>query len=501
MIPPKPTERLFQSALVVVALLAAAPSLGAESAVRDSVVKVLVTHRYPNLIKPWTKHASKKSSGSGVVIDGRRILTNAHVVRFASQIYIQAFQSDDKVLAKISAIAPGIDLAVLEVEDDSFYDRRPALAMSKSLPNVKDTTNVYGYPLGGDELSITEGIVSRIEFTAYYKETVGLRIQVDAALNPGNSGGPAIVDGHVVGLVFSGIRQADNIGYLIPVEEIEIFLEDIEDGHFDGKPQMFDLLQPVENAALRARLGLPENMGGAMVQAPYREEENYPLETWDVITHIGEYALDRESKVLVGDDLRLFFTYLIPRLAKEKTVSLTVWRDRVPIDVLLPVKVSRDIVIRHLKNEYPSYFIYGPMVFSPATQELVGSLGRITTLLSIRASPLISRRADEVAFENEQIVVVTSGLFPHPIIKGYKGAQLQVVDEINGIKIKNLSHLVESLRDNRDPFVVLTFAGRGHETLVFQRSEIFAATDEILEDNGIRYQSSLDLRDVWVVGQ
>ncbi len=65
--------------------------------------------------------------------------------------------------------------------------------------------------------------------------TEGLRIQVDAAINPGNSGGPAVVDGRMIGLVFSRLQQADNIGYLIPMEEIELFLEDIRDGRYRGQ--------------------------------------------------------------------------------------------------------------------------------------------------------------------------------------------------------------------------------------------------------------------------
>ena len=49
-------------------------------------------------------------------------------------------------------------------------------------------------------------------------------------INPGNSGGPALVDGKMIGLVFSKISQADNIGYIIPGEEIDLFLKDIADG-------------------------------------------------------------------------------------------------------------------------------------------------------------------------------------------------------------------------------------------------------------------------------
>ncbi len=108
---------------------------------------------------------------------------------------------------------------------------------------------VYGYPQGGSTLSITKGIVSRIEFAGYNEGISGVRIQVDAAINPGNSGGPALVDGKMVGLIFSKLTQADNIGYIIPSEEIDLFLKDVADGTYDGKPSMHEALQTFENDA------------------------------------------------------------------------------------------------------------------------------------------------------------------------------------------------------------------------------------------------------------
>ena len=71
----------------------------------------------------------------------------------------------------------------------------------------------------------------------------GLRIQIDAAINPGNSGGPAIADGKMIGLVFSHLVGSENIGYIIPNEEIELFLKDVAAGHPYGKPAMYDELQ------------------------------------------------------------------------------------------------------------------------------------------------------------------------------------------------------------------------------------------------------------------
>ncbi len=174
------------------------PVLGYDD-VRSSVVKILATRRLPDMFRPWTKKSPHEIPGSGVVIEGNRILTNAHIVAFASQIYVQPFQSAEKFIARVVAEAPGIDLAVLELEDVSFFRIYPSLPLEEKLPRAKDTVNVYGYPVGGKEQSITEGIVSRIEYSRMYYDILGLRIQIDAALNPGNSGGPAIKDEKIVG--------------------------------------------------------------------------------------------------------------------------------------------------------------------------------------------------------------------------------------------------------------------------------------------------------------
>src|SRR6185437_6037510 len=126
---------------------AVAPVTG--GGVEKSVVKVFSTVRSPNYAQPWNKQASEDVSGSGVVIEGKRILTNAHVVLYASQVQVQAFQAGDKISATVEAIAPGIDLAVLKLDDDKLFATHPPLARAAGLPDVKDAVMAYGYPAGG----------------------------------------------------------------------------------------------------------------------------------------------------------------------------------------------------------------------------------------------------------------------------------------------------------------------------------------------------------------
>jgi S1-C subfamily serine protease len=475
--------------------------LNAQDKIRDLVVKIHAVHHTPDVLRPWTKNSPQHVKGSGVVIDGKRILTNAHVVRYASQIYVQPNQSADRIPARIEAMTPSMDLAVLKLDDESFFDKRDSLPFAEELPRVKDSVNVYGYPTGGSELSVTQGIVSRIEYTDYYYQVSGLRIQVDAALNFGNSGGPAVSDGKLVGLVFSLIQNAQNIGYLIPVEEIQLFLADVNDGKYEGKPQLYDLLQTVENKALRQKLGLPAGVNGVMVTEPYRQDANYPLKEWDVITQIGDTPIDNEGKVAVRYDLRLSALYLVQKLAKNGYVDLTVFRDGKLQPVKVPVQTHRELVIPYLMNASPRYFILGPLVFSQATQEFIErTIAQRPLPPSRQNSPLISRRYDKPRFDGEELVVVASPMFPHRITKGYNDTERLVVSEVNGHQVKNLGHLVQLLRDNSESRITLKFARptrRRHETIVFNRTELLESTTKILEENGIRYPYSPDLRPIW----
>ena len=115
----------------------------------------------------------------------------------------------------------------------------------------------------------------------------------------------------------------------------------------------------------------------------------------------------------------------------------------------------------------------------------------------LAGSPLAARRGDEPAFPGERLVVVSSPFFPHRLSETYWSPVGWVVSSVNGIPVRNLAHLVTILRDSKDEFAILDFVGRGMETFAFPRSETIAATDEILNDNGVRNQGSADMMLIW----
>ena len=480
----------------------AAQVFAADDDIKGSVVKISVTMRNPDFSHPWNRANPTEATGTGFVIEGHRIVTNAHVVRYASQIYIQPDQSDEKFEASVQAISYGLDLAVLKLESSDAISERKPLEIEPTITPLRSEVNVYGFPIGGNQISITKGIVSRIEYTSIGSNLQGLRAQIDAAINPGNSGGPAISNGKVAGVAFSGIQNANNIGYLIHATELVAFLKDVEDGKYDGKPSLWEYSQTVENPALRAKLKLPKATGGVMVNR-IRDTNDNPLRVNDVIMKIGPHVIDSQGNVKV-DELTLSFAYYCPLLAKDGRVPLTIWRDGQELEVECVARPEVMTQLPYLNGTYPRYFIFGPMAFEAASGELAYSLmadSRWTTSLAMRKSPLASSFYELPNETVEELVLVPSAPFSHRSVKGYRPIGMSVVQSINGTKLRSLKHLVELLRDCTDEFIEIEFAELGAEKMVFNRKEMAAATESILTDNNIRKQYSDELDVVWNGGK
>jgi S1-C subfamily serine protease len=486
-------------------IFAAAPeNTGGGGAPENSVVKIFASIRYPDLYKPWAKQAAVEVVGAGVVIEGKRILCTAYNVLYASQVQIQGNQSGDRVAATVEFAAPGINLAVLKLDDEKFFDTHPALARSAKLPAIKQGVAVYGYPEAGNNLGDTKAAVAHIEFAPYSSSVGGLRIQVDRGIDPGSSGGPAIADGKMIGLAFTRTGAGETTGYLIPADEIDYFLQDIADGHYDGKPAMWDDIQSIENPALRTFLKLDSAVRGVIVRKPDKADADYPLKAWDVITKIGDAAVDDQGMVTLEGNLRVRFHYLVQKTARQGKVPLTVIRAGKELQVSVPVSTQRPLVIPELDGSYPPYFIYGPLVFTTASSQFLNGLTRdprtamsTMTVLAALGSPLVMRIADKQAFPGERLVVVASPFLSHKVSVGYSNPAGLVVKSVNGTPIKNLNHLVEVLRDCKDEFVAIEFDARLGETPVFRRTDMLKATDAILADSSIRDQGSPDTLAIW----
>jgi hypothetical protein len=297
------------------------------------------------------------------------------------------------------------------------------------------------------------------------------------------------------------VNGTQNIGGVIPNEEVEAFLEDIKDGRYDGKPleATQTVYQTLENAALRRMLKVAPDVKGILAHPPREPGAGYPFKPFDIVTRIGDHDIENTGMVQLENGLRAPFAYLISRSARDGRVSVTIRRQGKVVQTALPVTTAKVALVPPYRGEPLSYFIHGPLVFAPAKAEDISLYAQMNRTLYADNSPLVTRGFDNVRFPGEQLVVVSAPLFTHPIAKGYANPVGKVVKEVNGVAIKNLRHLVETFRDCKDEYLTLRFADHWSEVLAFQRAELEKATESILEDQGIAVtrRGSPDMLKVW----
>jgi S1-C subfamily serine protease len=193
----------------------------------ESVVCVFSTTAAPDYGQPWALYAEEDVTGSGFWVSPTQVVTNEHVIKHARDVRVRPHGSARKLKCRVAFASAERDLALLEVIDDAMSPQ--VLNFAQSLPELYSAVAVVGYPLGGDNICVTRGVVSRLDAMAYGGEGRGERllvVQIDAGVNSGTSGGPALDErGHVAGVAFSSYAgSADNIGYLVPASVVEAFL-------------------------------------------------------------------------------------------------------------------------------------------------------------------------------------------------------------------------------------------------------------------------------------
>lgn len=198
--------RLTPRLLIVTALFACctvswAQFTEAAGKIRDAVVTVAVANR----------------TGTGFLVnsDGN-LLTNKHVIGDAKAVTVK-LRNGDQLTAQVVKSAADRDICLLKVDRQHL----PTVQFAASA-QVKQGDNVaaIGAPFGL-EGSLTRGVVSATD-----RDIKGQKfIQIDAALNQGNSGGPVInEDGQIIGMATKAAKEAQSVGFAIPSDELMAFL-------------------------------------------------------------------------------------------------------------------------------------------------------------------------------------------------------------------------------------------------------------------------------------
>jgi S1-C subfamily serine protease len=476
----------YLSGLVFILLLASVAA-HAGDLIRDNVVKIYVTTREYDYFNPWQVQGRYNVEGSGAIINDHYIVTNAHLVSNSTFIQVKRTGQTKKYIAKLLFIAHESDLAILKVNNESFYpDTRPFDI--GDLARVGDEIEVYGYPNWNEQLTVTRGIVSRVSHEHYVHSNVSLlTCQIDAAINPGNSGGPVVAGNRLIGIAMQ-MGQGENEGYVVPVPILTHFLRDIEDGSYDGIPKLGISYQSMDNPDMRDFYGMGEEQTGIYVRRvrPGSPAEGQIVEG-DVILSIDGVRVANDGTVPFRDDERTQFNYIVQQRQMGERVTLEILRGG-SIQRRNITLASHEGAEDERPDQEPTYYIFAGFIFMPLTEKILDYLGGwYDAPLNLSYAYYYGERQRG----DEQIVFIMDVLSDEVNV-GYEYAYYEIVSKVNGKKITRMEELVSTIQENRKPYhVIETVVG---ERIILDRKKARAARNRILKTYDIKHDRSRDLR-------
>jgi len=464
--------------------------------IRQSVVKVLAQSDAADYDQPWQTEGVVSSVGSGFIVStkrGPRVLTNAHVVENQVFIELQRHSQAANYVAEVEGVGHECDLALLTVADKGFFAKATPIAVG-DLPTLGEQVSVLGYPIGGDRLSVTRGVVSRIEMTSYAQSQRRLlSVQIDAAINAGNSGGPVVgKNGKLVGVAFQAFDEAENIGYMIGAPVVRHFLKDMDDGRFDGFPDLGVVTQDLTSAAHRSWLGLPpKQQGGVLINdVVYRGSAWGCLQRGDVLLKLATTPVSSDGNVKFRKDERIHFSYLVAQHHVGEKLRVTYWRDGEVRTCDLLLEPPQYLVPEDRYDVKPTYLFYGGLLFVPLSRDYLKTWGE--DWWSEAPPKLVSIYENGVYKSSRQQVVILQAVLADPVNQGYHDLESEVVTRVQGKRIRHLRHLMKTVERTQEKFV--RFDLDDGRTVVLERAAVKKRQAAILKGFGIPRDRSDDLR-------
>ncbi len=406
-----------------------------------SVVRVYATRQEPDYDSPWQSQTPANGTGSGVVIGDGLVLTGAHVVTNATFVRVQKVDEPNKHIGRVRSICHDCDLALLSIDDGEAFMRGVTPASLGELPDLRDRVQVVGYPVGGEEISITEGVVSRIEVQRYRHSERGLlAVTVDAAINRGNSGGPVFRDGKVCGIAFQTLSNAENIGELVPAPIIKRFLEGTERGLDLAIPSLGLRTQSLENPNLRKRLGLAPDDGGILVASvDHGVTSSGVIEPGDVLLVADGLPIASNGSVRYAGRYRTHWNVVLADHFVGETLPVTVLRKKRRLDLDLELMPMRRLVPLWQHERPPTYFIYAGLVFQTLGLDFLATWNR---WWERAPKEFLHHYYSGVATAGRREVVVLTQVLADEINVGYDALYDESVVEINGEPVRDMADFV-----------------------------------------------------------
>jgi S1-C subfamily serine protease len=453
----------------------------------EAIVAVECSSMEVDYRTPWNPATPGGGSGTAFLIAPNLFLTNAHVVSDASRLEIKKVGDPTPYRARVKFIAHDCDLAVLElVTPAAALSNVTPLPIGNDVPKLDTEVRVIGYPIGGERISVTRGVVSRVDYQGYTHSGVDqhLAIQIDAAINPGNSGGPVVQGDQVVGVAFQGYSGdvAQNTGYMIPVPVIKRFLKDVEDGRYDRYVDLsishFELVNPAQRKAL----GLPDDGIGVLIPSvDGAGSAAGVIHPGDVLLAIDGHPVESNGAIDLDGEIVEMAEVVERKFAGDK-LRVKLWRERKEIDAELTLKNTAHYLMEsNVYEKQPEYIVYAGLVFQPLNSPLMSALSNA----NLRTRYFYDYFSIDELYKDRPEPVILTNILPDEINTYFREFAGNVVDEINGTKINGLEDAQKALdQAPAGEHVVIKLLGEGRP-IALEKKRVTDAQARILTKYGI----------------
>ncbi|MBI2774806.1 trypsin-like peptidase domain-containing protein [Candidatus Dependentiae bacterium] len=449
--------------------------------VKNAVVQVFSQIGTIDLLQPYKTPNQYQGTGSGFFINKEgEIITNAHVIDQAKAIWIQIpGLGKQQIDVEIVGLSPERDLALLRVPAEGLEVIKTVLGEIPHLDfgdsnDVKraDEVMTLGYPLGQQGLKSTVGVVSGREQHL---------IQIDAPINPGNSGGPSLNRScQVVGVNTLYAPDAQNVGFIIPINQLKIVLDDLRTVKLLRKP-FLGIIFNNGSESLTNYLANPQP-GGLYVVDVYKGSPlaKAGVKRGDMVYEINGYKLDMYGEMFWQGEKVALIDY-VSQMKLGQHVDLVVYRKGARKDISLTFEQTELLPIRHMYPGFEKldYEVTAGMVVQPLT------INHLPIL--VNQAPALAKYA-EMKYQMEPALIITHifpdsqahrsrSLMPGSILKEVNGEPCKTMQEFRialskGLKTGNLT-----IETNEGVFVVCPFKKVLEEQVRLAKDYFFPLSD------------------------
>lgn len=417
---------------------------------QDTVVQLFVTNAEHNILQPYKVPQQGQCCGSGFIIneDGE-IITNAHVANGSTSIMVQIPSfGKHQFEVDLIGIMPEKDFALLKFKPE---DKEMIKATLGKVPHLKlgDSDQLMrsqeilalGYPLGQQSLKSTTGVISGRES--------GM-IQMSAPINPGSSGGPSLnCQGQVIGINTAGIQVAQNVGYIIPINDVKIFLKDLRAGGLVRKPYI-GIYQSMATKDLLEALGNPLPGGTYVVEVLFDSPLYEKLLTGDMIYEINGVPVDLYGEMTVPwSEDKVSTAEYISRLSVGQKVEMVVYRRGKKMKFDCTFDRKKLSPIRQVFTEYEElpFEAFGGYVVMPLMLNHLPQLAPLSNALAKYA---------EDRNQSEPVLVVTHVMPDSPAHRARLRLTGSILSKVNGKEVKTLEDLQKALASSGNIITIET---------------------------------------------